>query len=296
MSIVGATSIGASRSRLQQGLRGCLRHLSGNRQLQVGAVIVLGMCAVALVAPWITPFDPTATSSDVLAAPSRTHWFGTDTSGMDIFSRVLHAPRVDIVIAVTATLLAMGIGMPIGIRAGFRPGFTSEAVSRLFDIVQAFPFFILAITLLTAFGASATNMIIVIAFVNAPIYFRLMRGQALNLKNRTFMDAARVAGSGERDLMYRHILPNALPPALAQMSITVAWAIILTAGVSFVGAGVRAPTPEWGLMIAGGAPQMITGQWWPALFPGLALAVSVVGYALVANALTDLSDPRRRHG
>jgi peptide/nickel transport system permease protein len=296
MGVVDVATVSATGTRSQRVARAFLGYLSGNRQLQVGLFIVVGIIVIGLLAPWIAPYSPTSTSSNVLSPPGRDHFFGTDSSGLDIFSRVLYAPRVDVVVAVTATLLAMAVGVPIGIRAGFKKGILSEGVSRIFDVVQAFPFFILAITLLTAFGPSASNIVVVIAFVNAPIYFRLMRGQAIDLKNRTFVEAARVAGCRDRDLMFRHVLPNALPPALAQMSITIAWAIILTAGVSFVGAGIRAPTPEWGVMIAAGAPQMILGEWWPAVFPGLTLAVSVIGYGLVANALTDLSDPRRRYG
>jgi len=269
--------------------------LRGQRQMQLGLAIVVGVIVLALAAPLIAPWDPEHATGEVLAPPSGSHLFGTDVSGFDIFSRTLYAPRVDILIAFTSTLLAMAAGIPLGILAGFRSGKVTEAMSRGFDIVQAFPFFILALVLLGIFGPSVRNLILVVAIVNAPIYFRLMKSQAQTLKGRMFVEAARVAGCRDRDLMFRHILPNALTPALAQMSVTIAWSIILTAGVSFVGAGVRAPTPEWGVMIATGAPQMQTGQWWAALFPGLALAVAVMGYALVGNAIANVTDPRKRH-
>lgn len=269
--------------------------LAGQRQMQIGLAIVLGMLLIALLAPVLAPFDPEQATSDVLQPPSATHPFGTDISGFDVLSRTLYAPRVDILIAFSSTLLAMAVGIPLGIIAGYRRGLQSEAMSRGFDIIQAFPFFILALVLLGIFGPSVRNLILVVAFVNAPIYFRLMKSQARMLAGRQFIEAARVAGCRDRDLMFRHILPNSLTPALAQMSVTIAWSVILTAGVSFVGAGVRAPTPEWGVMIANGAAQMQTGQWWPALFPGLVLALSVIGYALVGNAITDVMDPRKRN-
>ncbi len=277
------------------GRRLSLAWLRGERQMQIGLVIVIGMIVIALLAPVIAPYDPEQATSDVLTPPSAAHWFGTDVSGFDVFSRTLWAPRVDITIAFISTLLAMAVGVPLGIIAGYRSGLRSETMSRSFDIIQAFPFFILALVLLGIFGPSIKNLILVVAFVNAPIYFRLMKSQAQMLKGRMFIEAARVAGCSDRDLMFRHILPNSLSPALAQMSVTIAWSIILTAGVSFVGAGVRPPTAEWGVMIATGAPQMQTGQWWAALFPGLTLALSVVGYALIGNAIANVADPRKRH-
>jgi peptide/nickel transport system permease protein len=288
--LAGATGYPAGAPR-----RVSIGWLAGQRQMQLGLTIVLGMLVIALIAPLIAPFDPERATSDVLAAPNATHPFGTDISGFDVLSRTLYAPRVDILIAFSSTVLAMVVGVPLGIVAGYRRGLQSEVMSRGFDIIQAFPFFILALVLLGIFGPSVRNLILVVAFVNAPIYFRLMKSQAQMLKGRQFIEAARVAGCRDRDLMFRHILPNSLTPALAQMSVTIAWSIILTAGVSFVGAGVRAPTPEWGVMIANGAAQMQTGQWWSALFPGLVLAISVIGYALVGNAITDVMDPRKRN-
>lgn len=279
-----------SRGRLNLGW------LAGRRQMQLGLFILVVIAGAAALAPLIAPYNPVHATADILAPPSSAHIFGTDQSGLDVFSRTIYAPRVDMVIAVAATILAMVVGIPIGIFAGHHEGVIGETLARVFDIVQAFPFFILALILLGIFGPSEDNLIAVVAFVNAPIYFRLMKTQAQVLKKRTFVEAARVAGCRDRDLMFRHILPNSWTPALAQMSVTIAWSIILTAGVSFVGAGVRPPTPEWGVMIASGAPQMQTGQWWPAVFPGVSLALSVVGWALVGNAITEVVDPTRRHG
>ena len=270
------------------------RYIRTHRAMQVGLLIVLGYALLALIAPLIAPYNPETATSATLQPPSLRHIFGTDVSGFDILSRVIAAPRVDITIAVTATLVALLIGAPLGVLAGFSRGLLGEVVSRIFDLIQAFPFFVLAITLLAVLGPSVLNLIIVVAVVNAPIYLRLIKSQTLYLRERTFIQAARVVGNTEFSLMFRHLFPNALPPVLAQVSINVAWAVILTAGVSFVGAGVRPPTPEWGLMISTGASNMFSGQWWVALFPGIALAISTAGYALIADGLRDLSDPTRR--
>ncbi len=269
------------------------RYVKTHRAMQIGLLIVIGYAVLAVLAPLIVPYRPDTSTSDTLQPPSLRHLFGTDVSGFDILSRVLFAPRVDITIALTATLLALAIGTPLGVLAGFSRGLVSEIVSRVFDLIQAFPFFVLAMTLLAVLGPSVVNLIVVVAVVNAPIYLRLVKSQTLYLRERTFVQAARVAGNSEFSLMFRHLFPNALPPVLAQVSINVAWAVILTAGVSFVGAGVRAPTPEWGLMISAGASNMFSGQWWVALFPGAALALSTLGYALIADGLRDLADPTR---
>jgi len=267
-----------------------------NRQLVLGLIVVGFVAAVGILAPLIAPANPLEATSAVLEPPSATHWFGTDRSGFDILSRTMYAPRVDLAIAGSATVLAMLAGVPLGLLAGYRQGFIAEALGRASDIVQAFPFFILAIVLLGIFGPSVRNLIAVVAFVNGPIYFRLMRGQTSALISRPYVEAARVVGCGDARIMLRHILPNSLAPILAQMSVTLGMAVILTAGVSFVGAGVRPPTPEWGVMISDGAPGMFTGQWWPALFPGLSLAITVMGFGLLANGITQAADPRSRRG
>jgi peptide/nickel transport system permease protein len=267
----------------------------------LGYFLVLLIVTAALFAPLIAPYDPeTANAAITLQPPSRSHLFGTDISGMDVFSRVIFSARIDLVIAVLGTLLSLAIGLPLGLIAGYFAGtrgvssWLSEGIMRVADVLQAFPVFVLAIALVAALGQSARNVILAIAFVNAPIYLRLLRTQALSLRERRFIDAARVAGSSERRIVFRHILPNGVAPAIIQASVNMGWAVLLTAGLSFVGAGVRVPTPEWGSMIAVGAQNMITGQWWPALFPGIAIALTVLGFALIGDSLELMLDPVRR--
>lgn len=257
-----------------------------NREFIIGSSVVGVVALVAIVAPLIAPFDPLLATASRYQPPSLEHWFGTDQNGSDIFSRAIYAPRVDLVIAFGGTALAAVVGAPLGMVAGLSSNWLGETISRVMDVVQAFPFFVLAICLLGIFGPSTLNLILVIATVNFPIYARLLRSQTESLRGRAFIEAARVAGSSERRIMGRHILPNAGGVLSAQISFTLGMSIIMTAGVSFVGAGVRPPTPEWGVMIGDGAAQMFSGQWWPALFPGLILAVVVVGFGLMSNGIS----------
>lgn len=268
-----------------------------------GYGLLLLIVVLGLLAPVLPLDDPeTAHPELTLAGPSWQHWLGTDISGMDIFSRVVFSARIDLLIAVLGTLLSLAIGAPLGLVAGYFAStrglwsWLSEAIMRTADVVQAFPVFVLAIALVAALGQSARNVVLAIAFVNAPIYLRLLRTQALSLRERRFVEAARVSGNSELRIVFRHILPNAMAPALVQLSVNMGWAVLLTAGLSFVGAGVRVPTPEWGSMIAVGAQNMITGQWWPALFPGIAIALTVLAFALVGDSIELMLDPVRRRG
>lgn len=263
-------------------------------RMLVGLAIVALSVLLAIVGPWLAPYDPRTPTTVFLQSPSSEHLFGTTRSGLDVFSRVLAGARVDITIAVISAFVSFTIGSTLGMLAGLSRSWLGEAISRVSDVVQAFPFVILALLLLAAIGPSIPNIVIVVALVNLPIYLRLLKSQTMQLRDRPFVEAARVSGADRGTLMLRHILPNALAPAYAQLSINIAWAILLTAGVSFLGAGIRAPEAEWGLMISEGASDMVTGNWWVALFPGLTLAMTTFGYALVADGLNDLADPRHR--
>jgi peptide/nickel transport system permease protein len=253
-----------------------LRYLIRTRPAAlVGVVIVAVALTLALVGPSVAPFDPTtAIPGDQLQPPSFSHFMGTDGNGMDVFSRV--------------------IGIPLGLVAGYYRGFASELLMRVSDIVQSFPVFILGMALVVVTGQDIKNVVYVVAIVNFPIYVRLVRGQVLFLRERPFIEAARVLGARDRWLIREHIFPNAIGPVVANASITIGWAILLTAGLSFIGAGVRVPTPEWGSMIAVGAKNVYTGEWWPSVFPGIALAVTVLGFALLGETMVQMTDSTRR--
>jgi peptide/nickel transport system permease protein len=267
----------------------------------VGYAIVLLVTLAAVFAPLIAPYSPIeADPTSFLEPPSWEHPFGTDAVGMDIFSRAVYAPRIDLTIAVLGTLISAALGTTIGALVGFYSTgrgvrvWLSFAVMRAADVLQAFPVFVFAIALVASLGQSIQTVVLAIAFVNAPIYLRLMRSQVLTLRSMRYVEASQVAGLSDLRTIRRHIIPNAIAPILAQLSVNVGWGILLTAALSFVGAGVRAPTPEWGSMIAMGFQNVVTGQWWPSVFPGLMLAVTVFGFSLVGSSIEVLADPVKR--
>jgi peptide/nickel transport system permease protein len=270
----------------------------------LGLTIVLIVVALAIVGPYIGPYDPTLTTPNVSVPPpslaevpglfsawiagtleAPPHWMGTDASGFDVFSRVIAAPRTDLVIALVANGLSLVVGVFLGLIAGYYRNAATEFMMRVSDVMQSFPVFISAMVLVALAGRSTTNIVIALAFVYTPIYVRLTRAEVMSQKVRGFVEAARALGNTELSIAVRHVLPNSLTPALIQASVTIGFAILLTAGLSFVGAGVRPPTPEWGLMISTGANQIILGEWWPSVFPGIAISLTVFGFAVLGNAL-----------
>lgn len=267
----------------------------------LGYAIVLTAILGGVLAPLVTAYSPIeAASSQFLEPPSWRHLFGTDAVGMDIFSRTIYAPRIDLTIAIAGTLISAVVGSMVGALVGyFSTGrgirvWLSYAVMRAADVLQAFPVFVFAIALVASFGQSIQTVVLAIAFVNAPIYLRLMRAQVMAIREMRYVEASLVAGLSDVRTIWRHIVPNAMSPVLAQLSINIGWAILLTAGLSFIGAGVRAPTPEWGSMIAMGFQNVVTGQWWPSVFPGLALAITVFGFSLIGLSIEVFADPVKR--
>lgn len=263
--------------------------------LTIGLICLLAQVIAIVFAPWIAPYSPvTADVVNALKPPSLKHLFGTDVSGMDIFSRVVFATRINLLISVSAVTIAFVIGVPMGLAIGYYKGWMSSFAMRLFDFVQSFPVFVLGMVLVSVMGQEIWNVAIVLAVLFIPVFARLIRAEVLSLRDRPFIAAARCSGATNATIMFRHILPNALTPAIVQISISIGMAILLTAGLSFVGAGVRMPVPEWGLMVSNGAQQMILGVWWVALFPGLAIVFSVLTFALLGDAAKRISDPHSR--
>ena len=266
------------------------------------AVLVIfgGIIFLTIFGPYIAPY-PTEVADPLsrLLPPSGKHILGTDENGIDILSRILAAPRTDVVIGVIATLISVVLGAPLGVLVALyetrgKTGATvfAEVFMRLLEVMQSFPVFVFAMVLVAIFGGSLTNIIIAIAFVNTPVFIRLVRAEVLSLVQRPFSEAARAVGNTEMRLGFRHIFPNAFPVVMVQVSVTVGFAILLTAGLSFVGAGVRPPTPELGAMIASGAKYLIIDQWWPALFPGIALGLTVFSFGIFGEILNMAMEPR----
>ena len=266
----------------------------------LGYIIVVLIIFIAIFAPLFAPFDPIKSDAkNYLKAPQWPYLMGTDATGMDVFSRVLYAPRVDLAIALLGTLLSAILGVILGSIAGFydssgkAAGFSSAFIMRSADVVQAFPVFVFAIAVVAVLGQSIQSLVMAIAFVNAPIYLRLMRSQCLSIRRMRYVEAAYIAGTSDMKIILSHVIPNSIAPLLAQLSVNIGWAILLTSALSFIGAGVEAPTPEWGSMISMGFQNIVTGHWWPSIFPGLALALTVLGFALVGSSIEILADPVR---
>jgi peptide/nickel transport system permease protein len=250
---------------------------------------------VALVGPYVVPIDPLASDTvDALKSPSLRHWFGTDQLGRDIFSRVVVATRLDFGIAVWSVVLVFAMGGLAGVAAGFFGGWIDRVVGRIADTIMAFPLFVLAMGIVAALGNTVTNIVIATAIVNFPLYARVARAEANVRREVGFVEAARLSGNGDLRILAFQILPNVFPILVVQMSLTMGYAILNAAGLSFIGLGVRPPTPEWGIMVAEGAAFMVSGEWWIAFFPGLALMVAVFCFNLLGDGLRDIVDPRRR--
>jgi peptide/nickel transport system permease protein len=261
--------------------------------LSFALFMIIALCA--LIGPWIVPHDPLASdTAEALKAPSLHHWCGTDQLGRDIFSRVIVATRLDFVIAVASVALVFVLGGFAGLAAGFFGGWTDRLVSRLADTIMAFPLFVLAMGIVAALGNTVTNIVIATAIINFPLYVRVARAEANVRREAGFVQAARLSGNGDLRILLGHIMPNIMPIMMVQISLTMGYAILNAAGLSFIGLGVKPPTPEWGIMVAEGAANIISGEWWIALFPGAALMIAVFCFNLLGDGLRDLVDPQRR--
>jgi len=276
-----------------------LRHaryvLTENPLTLAAFVSLLLLVVLAILGPAVVPYDPLATdAAHKLEVPSRVHWFGTDQVGRDILSRVIVATRLDLAISLSAVAISFALGSLAGTCAGFFGGWTERLVSRVVDTIMAFPLFVLAMAIVAALGNTVANVVYATAIINFPFYARMARAETNVRREAGYVEAARLAGNGPARVLAVHIFPNCLPPMMVQLSLNMGWAILNAAGLSFIGLGVRPPTPEWGIMVADGAAFMVSGEWWVALFPGLALMLAVFCFNLLGDALRDLIDPRRR--
>jgi peptide/nickel transport system permease protein len=260
--------------------------------LSFGLFLLLVLAAI--LGPSLVPHDPFASSDAALAAPSAKHWFGTDNLGRDVFSRVVVATRLDLGMAFAAVALVFVTGTLAGVAAGFLGGWTDRIVGRVTDTIMAFPLFVLAMGLVAAAGNTVANVVYATAIINFPIYARVARTEANIRREAGFVEAARLAGASTVSVMLFEIVPNVLPIMMVQVSLTMGYAILNTAGLSFIGLGIRPPTAEWGIMVAEGAGYIVSGEWWIALFPGLALMLAVFTFNLMGDGLRDIVDPRRR--
>src|ERR1700684_4252125 len=269
--------------------------LGENRVTAFAFGLLILIIFAALFGPYVVPYDPLASdTAAALTPPSWTHWVGTDQLGRGIFSRVIVATRLATFIAVASVVLVFLMGGLAGIAGGYFGGWTDRIVGRMADTIMAFPLFVLAMGIVAALGNTVQNIIIATAIVNFPLYARVARAEANIRREAGFVEAARLSGNSDWRILAFQILPNVFPIMVVQMSLTMGYAILNAAGLSFIGLGVRPPTPEWGIMVAEGAAFMVSGEWWNAFFPGLALMVAVFCFNLLGDGLRDLVDPRRR--
>jgi peptide/nickel transport system permease protein len=255
---------------------------------------VLPVLLLAVAGPWLAPHDPLASDAlRLLEPPSARHWFGTDALGRDVLSRVLAAARLDLGIALAAVALSVAAGCGAGAAIGWRGGIVDAVASRLAEVLTAFPLFVLAMALVAALGGSVATVILATALVNLPLYMRLTRDAVRTRRGSAWVEAALVAGNGGGRVLWRHVLPDIAPLIAVQATVNIGWAMLNAAGLSFLGIGVRPPAAEWGIMLAEGARVMLSGYWWVALFPGLALVLAVLSFTLAGDRLRDALQPGR---
>jgi peptide/nickel transport system permease protein len=290
------TTLVATRERpIAQLLRHARHVLAENPVTGFAFVLFLLIFLAALFGPQLAPYDALATNTaQTLRPPNAQHWFGTDQLGRDVFSRVIGATRLDFFIAVASVALVFVMGGLAGVAAGFFGGWTDRIVGRIADTIMAFPLFVLAMGIVAALGNTVGNIVLATAIVNFPLYARVARAEANVRREAGFVEAARLSGNADWRILVGQILPNIFPILVVQMSLTMGYAILNAAGLSFIGLGVRPPTPEWGIMVAEGAAFMVAGQWWNAFFPGAALMIAVFCFNLLGDGLRDIVDPRRR--
>ncbi len=262
----------------------------------IGLLIILSMVSLALLAPVLPLADPTPIElkpEDKILPPSGSHWFGTDELGRDIFSRVIWGARTSLTVAMVAVFLSLVIGMVLGLTAGYFGGKVDYIIAGTIDLFWTFPPFLLALALAAALGPSLENVILAISISYWAGFARLMRGQALTVRERLFVEASRALGANNVRIMFRHVLPNCLAPLIVWASIGVADAITIESSLSFLGVGTQPPTPSWGYMLYRGIPYLQEAPW-IATFPGIILLITILGFNLLGDGMRDVLDPRMK--
>lgn len=272
-----------------------LMTLAKNHQIGAAAFVgVIVVCLVALTAPIIAPYDPFEQDYDaLLKSPSFEHPFGTDLVGRDIFTRVLYGTRVSVLVGLVAVGISIVIGVPLGLLSGFVGGAVDNVIMRFMDALIAFPRLILALAIVAVLSPGIVNVMIAVGIGSMPVYARLMRSQALAIRENQYIEAAHSLGISNLRIMYRHVLPNAISPIIVQATLGLGYAVLAEASLSFLGVGVQPPTATWGSILNQGAP-LLERAWWVAFFPGLAIFLFVLCLNLAGDAVRDILDPRLR--
>jgi peptide/nickel transport system permease protein len=258
----------------------------GRKLFYLSLALVLLLLFLAVFGPALVDYEPLETDPEAqFLPPSWEHWMGTDQYGRDIFSRLVYATRLDLTISFSVVGLALIAGSLLGAISGFVGKGFDDVVMRVVDILQSFPAFILAMGLTAVLGNTVGNVILAIGVAYTPYFVRLTRGEMLRVRRLEYADAARAVGASPWRTLHYHLLPNAITPSLVQAALALGWAILDTAGLAFLGLGIRPPTAEWGVMVSEGAKNILSTQWWTWLFPGLAIFVAVFGFNGIADTL-----------
>jgi len=266
-----------------------------NRLAVFGSALLLVFVILALFAPLLAPFSPYYMDTNaILQAPGDVHLLGTDNLGRDILSRIIYGSRISLRVAFTSVTFATICGVLLGISAGFFGGLIDHLLSRVTDVMFSFPEILLALLIMSILGSNINNIIIAISIVYSPIFARIARGAALNIKNSLFIEASRSIGVPNRALLLKHILPNIMPPVIVQITLSLAFAILAEAALSFLGIGAEPDTPSWGIMLSDGYAWLELG-WWVSVFPGIAISLAVLAFNVLGDSLRDLLDPKLKN-
>lgn len=268
-----------------------LSRFFANRLAVIGAVVIGVYGIMAIFAPWLAPHDPFAMEADIVAPPSSENWLGADEQGRDILSRIIYGARVSLWVGIVSVGIALSAGTVIGVVAGYFGGWIDSALSRLIDTLLSFPDIFLALVIMAILGESTTNVMIAIGIVYTPIFARIARGSVLQVKANAFVEAARALGMGHKRIMLRHVLPNIGAPLIVQTTLSLAFAILAEAALSFLGFGVEPDAASWGVMLDRGKDWMEVA-WWVAVFPGIAITLAVFSFNVLGDGLRDALDPR----
>lgn len=291
MTAVVDDALEIRRSWLAVSLTFCRRQPLGSFGLAI--VIVTGVAG--LLAEWIAPYSPTANDFAAMTeAPSLAHWLGTDQFGRDLLSRIIHGARTALIVGFVSAIVGGFAGLVLGVASAYFGGKIDLVLQRVMDVLMAFPLIIMALAVVAIFGTGVQNVIIAITVPLVPRCARVVRASALSIREVPYIDAARACGFGHMRIILRHMIPNVMAPFLIMLTAFVGQAILAEASLSYLGLGVQEPTPAWGLMLQGGAEEYASTAPWIAIFPGVAIALTVFGFSLFGDALRDAIDPKLR--
>lgn len=262
-----------------------------DKRATAGLILLTMIVIGTLFAPLISPYDPQSQEFDILEAPSTTHILGTDDLGRDLFTRILYGARISLFVGVVTVAISLLVGVTMGVLSGYYGGWIDTILMRYIDLQWAFPNFIIAVYLVAVFGTGLSNVIVAVTLAFLDDFARITRGMVLTIREEEYVLAARSIGASDLQIMFRHVLPNAMAPIIVQATISVSYAILAEAGLSFLGLGVKPFTPTWGLIVSD-ARSFFSRAWWLGIYPGVAIMLTVLSINFLGDALRDILDVR----